>query len=265
MPYYGYKKRRAGYRRKRPIKKRATRARPVRSVRAIARQVVHQMSENKHMVPLVGLDLRVNHDLADTSTQIINLSPRLNQGAEQGERVGNSVRHMSSKLLLQLSATQTTASINPGPNYFDIYIYKYKPSHEPLDVNLNQFLQFGSTAIPYQGGLAPYSGMLNINKDLFTKKFHKRVKLWNPSPTSGTDSYPEYAGSSVGMAPLGTTCVVDTTKFINKVLKYNDNTSLPTNDNLFLSIVYTSVDGRDNGTTGAGKFTFVHQMTYEDN
>ena len=38
MPYYGYKKRRAGYRRKRPIKKRTARARPIRTVRAIARQ-----------------------------------------------------------------------------------------------------------------------------------------------------------------------------------------------------------------------------------
>lgn len=260
MVFYG-KNRRAGYRKgKRPYKRKNT-ARATKSIRTIAKQVVHQMSENKKMTPLVGLGLRVDQALT-SSSQAVNLTPIMVQGTGQADRIGNGIRILKSKLILQLQANQiTTSGPNPGPNYFDIYLYKYKPSNEQTDVNLNQFLQFGNTAVPYDGGPAPYSGLLDVNKDLFIKRCHKRVRLWNPAPSSSTDSAPDFAWSSP--VQNGTTMVIDTTKFIRKVLKYNDNTSLPTNDNLFLSVVSTAVDGRNLGGS-VGAFSFVHQLTYED-
>lgn len=261
MVFYGNKKRRAGYRKKQQRKK-YNRSSPVKSIRSIAKQVVHEMTENKKMTPLVGLGLRVDQSLS-SSSQAVNLSPALVQGVGQGDRIGNRVRVMKSKLILQLVANQlTTSGPNPGPNYFDIYLYRYKPSNEQTDVNLTKFLQFGNTAVPYDGGPAPYSGLLDVNSDLFTRRIHKRVKLWNPAPGSSTDNAPDYAWASP--CQMGTNMVIDTTKMLKKVLKYNDNTQLPTNDNLFLSVVATAVDERNLGGT-VGTFSFVHQVTFEDN
>jgi len=257
---YGYKNRRTA-KKGGATKKRAPARRSNKSIRTIAKQVIHQMSENKHMTPLVGLGLRVDQALT-TPSQSVNLTPILVQGVAQGDRIGNSVRTMKSKLLLQLTANQLTASgPNPGPNYFDVYLYKYKPSNEQTDIDQTKFLQFGNTAVPYDGGPAPYSGLLNMNSDLFIKRYHRRVRLWNPAPGSATDFAPDYAWSS--MAQNGTTLTIDTTKFLNKTLKYNDNSSLPTNDNLFLSVVSSAVDGRNLGGS-VGSFTFVHQFSFED-
>ena len=63
---------------------------------------------------------------------------------------------------------------------------------------------------------------------------------------------------------MGTNMVIDTTKMLKKVLKYDDNTQLPSNDNLFLSVVATAVDERNLGGS-VGTFSFVHQVTFEDN
>ena len=57
-------------------------------------------------------------------------------------------------------------------------------------IDITKFLQFGNTAIDYDGAAALYSGQLEQNKDLYTPKYHKRVTLWNAfdSPNFASNS-----------------------------------------------------------------------------
>lgn len=257
MYVYTKGKRQSGRKKAKTISKSAA-----KDVRAIAKQVVHSLAENKRANPKIEQDALVYQTL-NTSTQVYDLYPAFFQGIEQGQRVANKIRIMKAKLHLQLHATQITATIAPGPNYFDIYIYKYKPSDSASAVNLADFLQFGNTAVAYNGNSQIYSGLLEVNKDIFTLKYKKRVKLWNAAEQVAGENVPNNCYNDV--CPSGTSFTVDITKMMKKTLTFNDDVSADTqNDNLFMSIASTAVDGRNLGATFVGQFTYATEIEYED-
>lgn len=257
MYVYSKGKRQSGRKKAKTLTKGAT-----KEMRAIAKEVVHVLAQNKHANPKIVQDALVYQTL-NTSTQCHDLYPAFFQGAEQGQRVSNKIRIMKATLHLALHATQMTATIAPGPNYFDIYIYKYKPTDSASGIILADFLQFGNTAVAYNGNSQIYSGLLGVNKDLFTLKYKKRVKLWNADEQDPATNVPNNCYNDV--CPSGTSFSIDITKMMKKNLSFNDDVSADTqNDNLFMSIVSTAVDGRNLGASFVGQFTYATEIEYEN-
>lgn len=226
-------------------------------IRSICKSVVSRRVENKHMTPLVVNGYRVLHDLIDPTLQLIPLMPQIPQGDAQGDRTGNAVMTMRSVFYVNVNAIQISATPPVGPIYFDMYIFKFKKSNTQSAVQLDRFLQYGNTAVNYQGGTIPQSYGLNVNKDLFTIKRRRRILLWNPQEPMS------YAGSSRVLNAKS--FKFDITNAIKKKIKFSDNLSFPpTNDNLFFMCGFTSNDGRNLGSTIGGNVDTLLTYEFED-
>ncbi len=226
-------------------------------IRSICKSVVSRRVENKYMTPLQVESYKVLHDLTNPTTQCINLMPQIPQGDAQGDRTGNAVMTMKSTFYVNVNAIQITATPSIGPIYFDMYIFKFKKSNNQSALQLNQFLQYGNTAVNYQGGTIPQSYGLTVNKDLFTIKRRRRILLWNPTEPMS------YAGSSRVLNAKS--FKFDITNAIKKKIKYSDAVSFPpTNDNLYFMCGFTCNDGRNLGATVAGNVDTLLTYEFED-
>ena len=153
----------------------------------------------------------------------------------------------------------TTQANSDPPKYLDIYLYKYKVSNDQTAITLGNFLNYGNTSIPYDSSTIPESGAFPINKDKFILKKHIRITLWNPNPAN------VYAQGSRHILNASA-FKIDITKYLKKELQYNDSvTNLVTNDNLYLSCVYTNNDDQVfNTNTVVGEFDTLLTYEYED-
>jgi len=226
-------------------------------IRTICKSVISRRVENKCMAPLALQQYRVLHDLTDPTTQLIPLMPQIPQGDGQGDRTGNAVMTMKSHFYVNLKAIQIAATPTVGPIYFDMYILKFKKSNNQSAVELDKFLQYGNTAVPYTGGTLTQSYGLNVNKDLFIIKRRRRILLWNPREPM------DYAGSSRVLNAK--TFKFDITNALKKKIKFSDAVSFPpTNDNLYFMCGFTCNDGRDLGVTQAGDLSTLLTYEFED-
>lgn len=257
----GFRNLRVGKKRRNPRKKKTIaqlrkKARDAH-IRSICKSVISRRVENKHIRPVQYVGYEVKHDLLDNAVQLLNLMPQIPQGDGQGDRTGNAVMTMRSVFYVNIHAIQFTATPSIGPIYFDMYILKYKKSHNQSAVQLDKFLQYGNTATNYQGGTIPQSYGLMVNKDLFTIKRRRRILLWNPKEPM------DYAGSSRVLNAKS--FKFDITNAIKKKLKFSDDISFPpTNDNLYFMCGFTCNDGRNLGTAVTGLVDSLLTYEFED-
>lgn len=247
--------------RRRPRKKRAPKKstkRPTFQQRVM--KIVHRDAETKCIAPQIVRDSQVFSVLNNNILQCINLMPQISSGTEQGERIGNLVTTKKVMLYLSMHAYQLSNSSNTDPpKFFDVYIYKYKKSNDVSAVDLRKFLQYGNTSTEYNSGPLPESGGLNINSDLFTLKKHFRKQLWNPNPAN------TYALATRDVNNAAT-YKFDITNMYRKVLNFDDTVSnVVTNDNLFISVVFTNNDGQAySETTSIGSYDTTVMYHYTD-
>lgn len=260
MPGNGYKLLKAGRKRRGFKRKTVNQLRKKQRdahIRSICKTVISRRIENKHMTPLDIDDYRVQHDLTDPTLQLVPLMPQIPQGDGQANRTGNTVMTKRAQLYVSVHMDQITSTPTVGPIYFDMYIFKYKKTNTQSAVDLAKFLQYGNTAINYQGGTIPQSYGLNVNKDLFTIKRRRRVLLWNPRAD------PDYAAATRLLNAKS--FKFDITNCIKKKIKFSDDVSYPpTNDNLYLMCGFTTNDGRDLGALTAGNMRTLFTYEFED-
>ena len=254
-------KRRPPFRRKRNYtrKNKKKSVKPSASFSKKVMKVVHKAAETKCANPSIFRDNPIKGALSDTLTQCIPMMPVIAQGAGQGDRIGNEVTTRRAYLLLNLWLYQvTTASNSDPPKFVDIYIYKYKPSNSQTAIDLRQFLQYGNLSVDYDQDVLPESGLLNVNSDVFTLKRHMRKQLWNPRETN------TYAMANRNVQN-GLSMKIDVTNCFKNKLEYNDATSnVVTNDNLYVSVVFTNSDTQLAGTASYGEFQATTLYKYDD-
>lgn len=260
MPGNGYKLLKAGRKRRGFKRKTVNQLRKKQRdahIRSICKTVISRRIENKHMTPIDVDQYRVQHDLVDPVLQCVNLMPLIAQGDGQANRTGNTVMTKKALLYISLSAFQITATPDVGPIYFDMYIFKAKKTNNQSAIQLSKFLQYGNTAINYQGGTIPSSYGLNVNKDLFTIKRRRRTLLWNPREN------PDYATASRVLNAKS--MKIDITNCLKKKIKFSDDVTFPpTNDNLYIMCGFTTNDGRDLGATVIGNMRTLYTYEFED-
>lgn len=235
--------------------KRTYKKKPKATVKDIAKKVRKELAEVKRANPYV-IQNELIYQYLPTNAHCNPLVPVITQGAGQGQRIGNSVHTRKAMLHLKIDAVQIAGTPAIGPNYFDIYIYKYKPTNVVSAIDITRFLQYGNTAVEYDGAAMLYCGQLEQNRELYTPKYHKRVTLWNAFAS------PNFASNS--NAPSGVSFSIDITKYLKTDLIFNDTVSTVQNDNLFVSIMSTAVDGRDLGASSVGKYTYAVEYQYDD-
>jgi len=222
-------------------------------------EVMKDDVEVKSIAPQITRNTRITNALTDNILQVVRLTPDIVQGAGQGARIGNRVT--TKKAMLYVSAHMFQITTNPNvdpPKYLDIYIYKYKRSNNQDSIILNNFLQYGSTSVPYDSLAIPESGSFDINKDKFTLKKHIRKLVWNPTEAN------TYARSTRALNAVQ--MKIDITKYLKKDLIFDDGVSNTiSNDNLYISCVYTNND--DNGysaNTVVGEYDVSFFYDYTD-
>ncbi len=250
---YGYYKNRKNKKRKSSRTKRQSFDKKVLSV-------IHRQAENKQIPAQIVRNTRITNRLSDNLLQVVPLTPNIVQGTGEGERIANSVHTRKAMLYFSAHMFQiTNASNSDPPKYVDIYLYKFKPSNDQSAITLGNFLNLGSSSTYYDSSTTPESGAFPINKDKFILKKHIRKLLWNPNPAN------VYAQSS---KHIMNACAfkMDITKYLKKTIQYNDGvTNIVTNDNLYLSCVYTNNDDQAFATTTvAGEFDTLLTYEFED-
>lgn len=252
---YMYSNKSRYYNRKK--KKNGNKKRPTQTFEKKVLSVIHKQAENKQIPAQIVRNTRITNQLTDNILQVVKLTPNIVQGSGEGERVGNSVTTRKAMLYFSAHLFQiNNASNSDPPKYLDIYIYKFKPSNDQSAITLSNFLNLGSSSTLYDSLNVPESGAFPVNNDKFTLKKHIRKLLWNPN-TNNT-----YALAS---RHIMNACAfkMDITPYLKKTLMYNDGvTNLVTNDNLYISCVYTNNDDQQYAAnTVVGEFDTL--MTYE--
>jgi len=254
-----YKRRPYRPRRRRPIRKKKTTKGKPQTFNKKVMKVLSRAAETKTANPVIVRDQRILPRLYDNAAQVINLMPTCVQGTAQAQRVGNSITTKSAILHLNVNMFQiSNVSQDDPPKFVDIYIYSGKKTNNGQNLDLRKFMNYGNTSAEYNSTTLPESGNLVVNSDRFTKRMHKRITLWNPR----TDNILRNPTN----LKFAETYKFNITKFYKKKLLFDDSVSnQPTNDNLFISVLFTTVNGFVYADTqSAGNFDVLLQYDYED-
>lgn len=200
----------------------------------------------------------VYNDITDTSCH--RLLPVISQGTGQANRVGNRISPVRFTAKIAITAANlNNVYANASPTYFDIYIFKQRYANEyagsPLPVDIVQFLQIDNGSGPYTGLIT--DGLRNVNQDLFTLKYRRRITLSNVNQATGQNAFQASVNPN-------RTLSINLTKFIKKMWSYDDTDSLVTNDNLWIAVGASQTDGTDLGTSFAGQYSMVTDLWYKD-
>lgn len=191
--------------------------------------------------------------LIDTA-DVIPLLPGIVQGTGEASRVGNAITVRSMRIKGVFCAFSQGSTV--APTYVDIYIFKNKKANDIPTGAMADFLQVGNSSIDYDGNTRPYSGLLEVNQDVYKDCIHVRYTVFNPQNTLNI-AYSSAINPSI-------TFDWDLTPFLKKKWTFNDGTSSCVNDNLFIAVGTTQVDGGSTGVVNTGELTYVCEMTYYD-
>jgi len=238
------------------------------AVKSYVSRAIHSKIENKTISDRNQVDFGSYTFQDDMSVRPISPSPSslvIAQGVGQGGRVGNTIT--TRKLLLKyiLYPNKQDDAVNPQPIPQEVMIWigflKGARAISPSVPSYSLFFQDGSTSV------APYSNlwdcMLPVNQDVFTICKSFRHKL-------GNEVYTDYAGIkpnnyfSNNDFKLNCTKTVDLTKYLNKVIKFND-TSTQSDTGLYMWMTSVNADGTQSDTSSRPVgMKYVIRYDYED-
>lgn len=219
-------------------------------VKEYVKQEVHKGRELKTANPLqIG---GTGPALFGEQLVIADLMPIIQNNTLVSGRIGNKIRVKKAYMRLQISMRPQELVSNYGPVFVDLYIVKNRA--QGTGVITSDFLDDGSTALPYNSAVNFNSGLLDVNTDLVQQKFRKRVLLFSATQD------PDVVGN--GAVPQAYDMYIDCTSMLKDTWMYDDTGIYPTNDNLFFGIAGT----RSAGPIGAifGGFNLAFHVKYED-
>lgn len=223
-------------------------------IKAMVNRAVARTEEKKEQQQYsLNTPLPPSNNAGWTASSIC-ISPRSNgfiipQGAGQGQRIGNVIRTKSAwvKGIIYPLPYDVATNINPIPTELRMLIFKdkFNRTGQPAAVALDLF-QTGSTAIGPQNDLADM--ILAVNKDRY-QIYHDEILKVGNSNYSGTGSVA--ALQSFTNNDFGYNCQfnVDITKYLPKVVTYNDGSNDPMSDSLWMIFMPVQGGGGQFGST----------------
>jgi len=255
-----YKRKRTTYKSKRYAKRssrRSTKRYPKRTLDRAIKQVVRRHMETKCNQ---GTSAQINVNNIIAADDCYFLYPSITQGTGQSERIGNKIQPVYFNVKLLISCNDVKGIIaSPTPTYFDIYIFKLKQQNAyagpPTSTDMTKFLQSDNTSISYTGDTL--SGLRPVNDDLFTLVTKRRCVLSNMTNSTAT--------LNIG-APVmpARTYSFNLTKHVKKTIIFDDNNGLMSNDNMFIAVGSSQMDGTSTGESLTGRYHLMVEMKYKD-
>lgn len=195
---------------------------------------------------------------ANTLT-VIQLNPNaltlpISQGSGQANRVGNKIetRKATIKMMFTPLIYDVVTNKTPNPQIVKIWGLWFKQgdySGAP-PANLAHFFQSGNTSIVPQGNLL--DDFLTVNKQAYTVAFTRTVKVGNAKVTTSSNS--SFNNQNQTFAnndfKLSAKVVIDYTKHLIKMQKFNDTDTEPSVRQLFLVVESISATNDINATSG---------------
>lgn len=187
------------------------------------------------------------------------------QGPAQGERIGNQIRTRKAWVRGVMHIMPYDASVNsqPIPTEVRMLIFKdkFNRTSRPSAVAIDLFQQ-GSTSIGPQNDLVDM--ILDVNRDRY-QVYHDQILKVGTSAYAGTGTLPSFQSFANNDFSLNAKFNVDITKFLPSVVQYNDNTSQPMSDSLWMIFLPVQAGGGQFGSTQVTtQMSWVAGYSYTD-
>jgi hypothetical protein len=190
----------------------------------------------------------------------------ISQGTGQGARIGNEIKTRACYFNFVLRPAPYSASNNPIPipQIVMIFFGKVKNSRalQPVNSDFAKLFQTGNTS------QAPYSNTLDLiatlNKDWFTiyKTLQFKIGYAQTDAVAGSNSAFEYYQNND--YKFNAVRKLNITKMMPKTFKFNDTTSQPTNDGLWMWAMCVPADGSNGASAIPISMDFNMTYVYED-
>lgn len=248
-------------------------ARMTKPLRKAVEAVVNRNIETKE-ASYTGTFNPCSYTASNSAAGFIPLSPysttpgiTITQGTGEGNRVGNLIKVVKATMKFVVTPTAYDLTANPFPLPQDLIIrgFTSKRSTNSLVTTVPNYFDLGSTAITPDGVLRDINRP--VNKDLYTEYFCKKYKVGFSSfaPGSGTGANPAMGYYANNDYPLNVIATIDYTKFMPKIIRYNDTDGLPASRMLQTFIECVNADGSVQGSAWLPLYlTYTLTILYKD-
>lgn len=170
------------------------------------------------------------------------------QGTGQGARVGNSIRTHSLIYEGVLYPNQYNATYNPTPIPQEVMflLISRKDTGDTLLTQLSALYQVGSATANPDGTLMDI--IRDFNRDLYNVHY-KRVFKIGAAENVGTGAVPGFQNYASNDFAYNRKFKMDLTKYIDKVVKFNDATNTQTGAKNYIFGVWMTCDADGTGAT----------------
>jgi len=243
---------------KRNYKKKAIKstksAKPSKGIVRAIRTVMKRGAETKYVNTGVNNQI-LTYYTTGTSIQSFLITPTINQGAGDGQRIGNQIT--TSKAILRYRLYAPTLLSTPI-RLVRVLIVKEKafPVRNPsTNINTNLFRVSGSTVGPTNNDL---DQLYPINTEAWIVLYDKQHKV-------GSAGNPSTIGSNNNDYSQSVQMTVNLQRHFGKI-QFDDTTSTPITKNYYMFFLTSPADGTTggSGTDTSIKLTYDSQISYKD-
>jgi len=254
------------YKKRTAARKPAARKTRMAPIKRLVKSMIHKQLENK--VEQVTLNYNFVSSYAyNTSLFCMSMIPytQITQGLGQGDRIGNTIRPRSVYFNYVLYPTPYSAVLNPQPTPQDVMIFfgkvKNSRAQQPIASDFAKLWQSGDTS------RSPFSTTLDmlqdVNKDWFTvyKIMRHKVGTGNYNGTGTQAAYQHFTNNDYKYNVVRR---LNITKYVPKVIKFNDTTAQNTNDGLWMWAMSVNANGTVNSSSAPLYMDVTLNFSYED-
>jgi len=253
-----YKKRNV----RRPRKKMAGKRKTVsKSVKSYVKKIISSNVEDK-MYNQYVTNTGITSVAAVTPTNLF-LLPQITQGLTTGTRIGNSIKikRATTSVIVNLLPYNVTTNFLSAPILVRVFLIASKfymgTTFNTSNPASNLFSVSGGNVGPSN---SPIDMLLPFNTDLFTIYGEKQFKIGASSATSaGLISTGAYFDNS----SMSKKVTFNWGNKFKSAIKFDDNSGIPSNRNLFLAFVCCNADGSATSSTPC-EYHLVNTVVYED-
>lgn len=259
-------KKRYPRKRKGPARKKASKPTRKSSIKKMVSQMIHKQIENK-VEQFTSQNNIISSYAYNTSLFVVSCIPynQIILGYGSGDRVGNTIRPRSVYFNYVLHPVPYAAVGNPAPVPQDVIIFfgkvKNSRAQQPIASDFAKLWQAGDTS------RSPFSTTLDmiqdVNKDWFTvyKIMRHKVGCAEINGTGGSAGNQYFNNNDYKFNVVRR---LNITKYVPKVIKFNDTTAQNTNDGLWMWAMCVNADGTTNSTYTPMYMDVTLNFTYED-
>lgn len=233
-------------------------------IKKYVKRAIHRTVENKTIITYAS-----NQSCASwtsgTAGASVGLLPNMAQGTGENQRIGNQIRITSGIIRGQVNLLPYNATTNPNPAPVWVKMFLYKQLYNDAAsatapvADGNNFFRGNGTVLPFQSNVLDLD--LPINDSLYRLCATKTFKI---GAASYSTSGPVSSGGYFDNSPMCKKFSINWGKFCRKNIKFNDGTSYPQNESIYLIVQPVAADGSTTAPYIPCEWHYVSTLKFED-